>query len=144
MWNMIIFPHVSIIRSDPINWSKQSTENRSYFSNRFLTLLYTPPVPNVGTHMVEEMSLHGRIWILSSHSTPAVHRVTKPCSSRIDPQNWHGQGLDSQHWRLVSDDSPSAITMWIGVTRLWIAGGHKDATGYCSVTCTRGGWKGDM
>ena len=69
---------------------------------------YTPPVPNVGTHMVEETSLHGRIWIPSSHSTPAVHRVTEPCSSRIDSQNWHGQGLDSQHWRLVSDDRPSA------------------------------------
>ena len=43
MWNMIIFPHVSIILSDPINWSKQWTENRSYFSVRFLTLVCSRP-----------------------------------------------------------------------------------------------------
>ena len=35
MWNMI-FPHVSI-RSDPINWSKEKIENRSYFFK---------PIPN--------------------------------------------------------------------------------------------------
>ena len=68
---------------------------------------YTPPVPNVGTHMVDETSLHGRIWIPSYHSTPAVHRIPEQCSSRIGSRNWHGKEPDTQLWRLVSDDRPS-------------------------------------
>ena len=57
--------------------------------------------------MVEETSLHGRIWIPSSHSTPAVQKATGQYSNRIGPQNHYNRKPDSQHWRLVSDDRPS-------------------------------------
>ena len=69
--------------------------------------LYSPPVSDVETQMVEETSLHGRIWIPSSHSTPAVPKATGQYSKRIGPQNHYDRDPDSQHWRLVSDDRPS-------------------------------------
>ena len=69
--------------------------------------LYSPPVSDVGTQMVEETSLHGRIWIPSSYSTPAVQKATGQYSNRIGPQNHVNREPDSQHWRLVSDDRPS-------------------------------------
>ena len=69
--------------------------------------LYSPTVSDVGTQMVEETSLHGRIWIPSSYSTPAVQKATGQYSNRIGPQNHVDREPDSQHWRLVSDDRPS-------------------------------------
>ena len=68
--------------------------------------LYSPLVSDVGTQMVEETSLHGRIWIPSSHSTPAVQKAMGQYSNRICPQNHYNRKPDSQHWRLVSDDRP--------------------------------------
>ena len=69
--------------------------------------LYSPPVSDVGTQMVEETSLHGRIWIPSSHSTPIVQKATGQYSNRIGLQNHYDREPDAQHQRLVSADRPS-------------------------------------
>ena len=52
--------------------------------------------------MEEETSLHGRIWLLVSHSTPMVHDP----STRLgfSSLGFSGQPRYPESWRLVSDD----------------------------------------
>ena len=66
---------------------------------------YAPDVCGRGMHMEQETSLHGRIWVPSSHSTPDEHRqVPYGSSTKV---RWSDDPC-YQSWRLVSDDRPQS------------------------------------
>ena len=66
---------------------------------------YSPDVCGRGMHMEQETSLHGRIWVPSSHSTPDEHRqVPYGSSTKV---RWSDDPC-YQSWRLVSDDRPQS------------------------------------
>ena len=66
---------------------------------------YSPDVCGRGMLMEQETSLHGRIWVPSSHSTPDEHRqVPYGSSTKV---RWSDDPC-YQSWRLVSDDRPQS------------------------------------
>ena len=93
-------PAVTMV-TQPINTYTWQRLIMSYFASD------TPVYSASETPMVEETSLHGRIWLLGSHSTPLGQPLehgqeTVPKTSLV-----HGEP-----WQLVSEDWPSGGAGW--------------------------------